>query len=63
MLTTNTIIALEALAKRIQPSVYSLPQTQSLIVKGSQKWDRLDTKLSKESKKINTREYRIELEL
>lgn len=60
MISTNSIIALEALAKQFQPLVYSLPQTQALITKGSQKWDRLDTKLLKEAKKINTREYRSE---
>ena len=63
MISTNCIIAIEALAKQFQPLVYSLPEKQPLITKGSQKWDRLDTKLSKESKKINNREYRSEVKL
>lgn len=57
MITPNIATALDVLVEKTLPKLYLLPQTQSLIVKGSRKWDRLDNKLMKEAIKINKREY------
>ena len=57
LITPDITASLEELAAKMLPSVFSLHQTQNLIVKGDMKWDRIDNKIMKEANKINQKQY------